>query len=282
MSPPNLPTVQWIRAVAPRPQISHVVFDFDGTLSWLRHGWPGMMLDLFRRNFPARPAQSPEDVDRLLVEGILSLNGKPTIFQMRRFVEMVAERDGARLDADSLRRQYQQTLDEAIARRSARIRSGACSPDDFVVHGARRVIEHLKNRSLTLVVLSSTEEDRVREEAALLDIAPLFEPRIFGSTGDPTKFSKRALLDRVLSEAGASGEALLSFGDGPAEIADTKALGGVAVAVCTDEEENGSGRCDPNKQQELIAAGADVVIPDFRDAPALADYLLGRKEDVAY
>ena len=24
----------------PRPHASHAVFDFDGTLSWLRHGWP--------------------------------------------------------------------------------------------------------------------------------------------------------------------------------------------------------------------------------------------------
>ncbi|MEQ8784751.1 MAG: hypothetical protein RIC55_00560 [Pirellulaceae bacterium] len=276
MKAPDLPSVQWIRPVAPRPGVSHVVFDFDGTLSWLRHGWPGMMLELFRGNFPARPDESDEDIDRMLVEGILSLNGKPTIFQMRRFVEMVAERGGPALDAEALRQQYQQRLDDAIARRSARIRAGESLPDRYVVHGARRLIEHLCELSLTLVVLSSTDVDRVREEAALLDVARFFEPRIFGGMGDPLKFSKRAVFDRLLSDAGAGGEVLLSFGDGPVEIADTKALDGIAVAVCTDEDDNGGGRCDENKRRELVAAGADVVIPDFRDAPALVDYLLGR------
>jgi hypothetical protein len=32
---------------SPHPQISHVVFDFDGTLSWLRHSWPEIMYELF-------------------------------------------------------------------------------------------------------------------------------------------------------------------------------------------------------------------------------------------
>ena len=256
---------------APRPGISHVVFDFDGTLSWLRHGWPTIMLDLFRDNFPTRPGETAEQVDHVLEEGILSLNGKPTIFQMRRFVEMVAERDGPALDAEALRQEYQRRLDEAIARRSARIYTAEADRDDYVVHGARRLIEHLSRLSLTLVVLSSTDEYRVREEAALLELAPYFEPRIHGGTSDPSTFSKRAVFDRLLAEANATGDVLLSFGDGPVELADTKALGGIAVAVCSDEHDNGSGRCDVSKRRELIAAGADAVIPDFRDAPALVD-----------
>lgn len=276
MTPPQLPSVQWIRPVAPRPGISHVVFDFDGTLSWLRHGWPTIMLELFRDNFPTRSGESAEQVDHVLEEGILSLNGKPTIFQMQRFVEMAAERDGPPLDAELLRREYQRRLDEAIARRSARIQNAEASRDDYVVHGARLLLEHLSQLPLTLVVLSSTDEHRVREEAALLELAPYFEPRIHGGTSDPFTFSKRAVLDRLLAEANAAGDVLLSFGDGPVEIADTKELGGVAVAVCSDEHENGSGRCDASKRRELIAAGADAVVPDFRDAPALVDYLLGR------
>jgi phosphoglycolate phosphatase-like HAD superfamily hydrolase len=253
-----------------------VVFDFDGTLSWLRHGWPTIMLELFRDNFPTRPEETAEQVDHVLEEGILSLNGKPTIFQMQRFVELVVERDGPALDAESLRQEYQRRLDEAIARRSTRIHSAEANRDDYVLHGARPLLEHLAKLPLTLVVLSSTDEHRVREEATLLELSPYFEPRIHGGTSDPFTFSKRAVFDRLLAEANATGDVLLSFGDGPVEIADTKALGGVAIAVCSDEHENGSGRCDPSKRRELIAAGADAVIPDFRDAPAIIDYLLGR------
>ncbi|MCX6928169.1 MAG: hypothetical protein NT154_33910 [Verrucomicrobia bacterium] len=28
---------------SPRPRITYVMFDFDGTLSWLRYGWPLMI-----------------------------------------------------------------------------------------------------------------------------------------------------------------------------------------------------------------------------------------------
>jgi hypothetical protein len=69
---------------------------------------------------------------------------------------------------------------------------------------------------------------------------------------------------------------VLSFGDGPVEIECTKKLGGIAIAICSDETENGSGRMDPTKHSQLLQAGADAALPDFRDAPALMQYLLQR------
>ena len=50
---------------------------------------------------------------------------------------------------------------------------------------------------------------------------------------------------------------------------------GFAVAVASDEAANGSGRVDPWKRERLLGVGADAVIPDFRDAVALVDALLG-------
>src|SRR5260370_34910526 len=79
--------VEFSPGFAPRPQISHVVFDFDGTLSWLRHGWPDIMAALFREQFPARPGESEAAIHALLIEEILALNGKPSIFQMERLAE---------------------------------------------------------------------------------------------------------------------------------------------------------------------------------------------------
>lgn len=283
MKPPetsSLPSVEWVRAIAPRPGIELVVFDFDGTLSWLRHGWPAMMLELFKRHFPARDGEMPAEVDGLLVDVILRSNGRPTIFQMIHFAELVAARGGAALDPESLRADYQSTLDDAIARRSAEIERSKVDRDTYVVHAARPLLAHLVARRRSIRVLSSTVEERVREEAALLGLAPLFDERyIVGSTGDARRFSKRGVFERWLREAGREGDALLAFGDGPVEIADAKQLGGVAVAVCSDEGENGSGRCDPDKRSQLIEAGADVVIPDFRDAIALVDYLLEAETD---
>jgi phosphoglycolate phosphatase len=53
-------------------------------------------------------------------------------------------------------------------------------------------------------------------------------------------------------------------------------VGGLAVAVASDEAHNGSGRVDEWKRRRLLGVGADAVIPDFRDAIPLVDYLLGR------
>ena len=45
--------------------------------------------------------------------------------------------------------------------------------------------------------------------------------------------------------------------------------GGLAVAVASDEANNGAGRFDEWKRQRLLGVGADLVIPDFRDAEPL-------------
>ncbi len=144
------------------------------------------------------------------------------------------------------------------------------------MHGARLLLEKLLTHGLTPVILSSTVEERVREEAALLELTRYFGLHIYGGTGDLVKFSKKAVFQRLFSTEGIAGPNLLSFGDGPVELANTKELGGLAIAVCSDEHHNGSGLMDPFKQRQLLDAGADAAIPDYRDAGALLDYLLGK------
>ncbi|MDB6108272.1 MAG: putative phosphatase [Pedosphaera sp.] len=263
--------------IQPRPQISDIVFDFDGTLSWLRHGWPEMMHALMNSHLPPLPGESLQDRESVLWEIILGLNGKPTIVQMMRFAEVVSARGGPRLDGGELCAKYQHRLDVEIAARSAMIRRGDAAPDDFVVFGARPLLEKLRSLDLKLIILSSTKEDRVREEANLLGLAPFFGRHIYGSGSDPAGFSKMDVLKKLLHEETFAGENLLSFGDGPVEISCTKELGGFAIAVCSDENHNGSGIMDPFKRSQLLAAGADFAIPDYRQAGPLLDQLLGRQ-----
>jgi hypothetical protein len=59
-------------------------------------------------------------------------------------------------------------------------------------------------------------------------------------------------------------------------LSDAKALGGIAIAVCTDEAVNGSGISDPFKFQQLTAAGADAAIPDFSNSIELIAPLVTR------
>jgi FMN phosphatase YigB (HAD superfamily) len=193
---------------------------------------------------------------------------------MERFAEVVGERGGPKLEAEALRQEFQEQLDAEIVARLTAIRSGAAAPDAFVVFAARPLLERLRELGITPIVLSSTIEYRVREEAEALGLTQYFGSHIYGSPADPTGFSKMAVFQRLLKEEGIQGEHLLSFGDGPVEIASTKELGGLAIAVCSDEEDNGSGVMDAFKRRQLMEAGADAAIPDFRDAVALLDYLL--------
>lgn len=279
-APQSLPTFRGIveipQSLGRRPRISHVVFDFDGTLSWIRHGWPEIMLRVMQDELPVRTGETEEGVRRLLNGIIHGLNGRPTILQMIRFAEIVRERGGPVLDPEMMRNRYQERLDQEIAARTTSIRSGAVPRDAFVVHQARPLLEKLIADGLTLSVLSSTVVERVREEAEILGLTAYFGGRIFGCVGNPERFSKRAVFEQLLRDHAITGENLLSFGDGPVEIVDTTQLGGVAIAVCSDEDHNGSGQLNQIKHDQLFAAGAHVAIPDFRDAGVLVDYLRGR------
>jgi phosphoglycolate phosphatase len=253
--------------------IRHAVFDFDGTLSWLRHGWPAMMLDVFAEHLPEVKPDAQTAVRAELLRMVMALNGKPTIHQIHAFARYAGARNLAVPEPEHLREAYQDTLDRHIAERAERVRTKAVPADSYVVAGARPFLEYLHTKGVRLSVLSSTVEHRVREEAELLGIASYFEGRIHGSPPDPTGYSKRAVFERILHADGIGGDGLLAFGDGPVEIADARHLGGLAVAVCTDEHINGSGECDPLKREQLLEAGAHFAIPDFTAAQALLDPL---------
>jgi phosphoglycolate phosphatase len=142
------------------------------------------------------------------------------------------------------------------------------------VHGARALLELLTRRRFALYLASGTDEVYVKEEATLLDVERYFSPRVYGALDNYQDFSKKLVIERILRENNIPGAQLLSFGDGYVEILNTKEAGGLAVAVASDESNNGSGRIDDWKRQRLLGVGADVVIADFRDAEALLGRIL--------
>jgi phosphoglycolate phosphatase-like HAD superfamily hydrolase len=257
------------------PDITHVLFDFDGTLSWLRHGWPQIMCGLFCEWVTPVRGQSRDSLESELLEGILSLNGKPTIYQMQYGAELARERAGRQVEPAKLLAEYQRRLEAAIDERCQSIARGQAHADDFVVHGGRRLLEWLKRRGWSLIILSGTVELSVKKEAELLGLSSYFGEHIYGSRADLGQWSKGEVLARLLKEEKIEGRHLLSFGDGPVEIRLTKEAGGLAVGVASDEEVNGSGRLDLHKKKQLLAAGSDVLIPDYRDADRLMEELLG-------
>ena len=61
------------------------------------------------------------------------------------------------------------------------------------------------------------------------------------------------------------------IGDGPAEIEYARAARGLAIGVASTEDERAG--IDTRKRSLLIAAGADIIIPDFSQPAGLLAYL---------
>jgi phosphoglycolate phosphatase len=259
-----------------RPEISHVLFDFDGTLSLIRQGWPEVMVPMFVEALPRLPDETDEQVQQLVLDDIMRLNGKQTIYQMIQLADRIQERGGQPREPLAFKHEYLRRLEAHIGARTAGLEKGAIEPDQLLVHGARPLLKHLRDRGLHLYLASGTDESAVKREAALLGIIGDFGPNIFGALDDFKQFSKKMIIDRILHEHGIPGRQLLSFGDGYVEIENTKQVGGLAVAVASDEAHNGSGRVDEWKRRRLLGVGADAVIPDFREAVPFVDYVLGR------
>ena len=56
--------VEFSPGLRPRPEIGYVLFDFDGTLSLIRQGWPEVMVPMFVEMLPetaARPTPISSD-----------------------------------------------------------------------------------------------------------------------------------------------------------------------------------------------------------------------------
>jgi phosphoglycolate phosphatase len=268
-SPAFTGLVEFAPGFAPRPRITHVLFDFDGTLSLIREGWPQVMVPLFVEMLPSVPRESEAARRQLCFEDIMRLNGKQTIYQMIQLTERIKERGGSPRDPLWYKHEYLRRLDERIRHRTDDLRSGARKPDDFLVFGARSMLGLLQQRGLALFLASGTDEQFVKAEANLLDLTRYFGKHIYGALDNYQQFSKQMVIERILNENQIPGEQLLSFGDGYVEIQNTKDVGGLAVAIASDEARNGSGQFDDWKRQRLRGVGADVVVPDFRDAVPL-------------
>ena len=81
--------VEFRPTFAPRPGISHVLFDFDGTLSLIREGWPDVMVPMFTEFLPPLPGETEEQRRQLALDDIMRLNGKQTIYQMIQLADRI-------------------------------------------------------------------------------------------------------------------------------------------------------------------------------------------------
>ena len=254
---------------------THALFDFDGTLSLIRSGWMGVMVPMMVEVLAECRTGESEEQLRLVVEDFVwRLTGQETIYQMIRLAEEVKLRGGAPLDPLVYKHRYLDRLWQVIRHRVEELRAGRCSPDKYLVPGARALLEALRARGLCLYLASGTDEIYMKEEAELLDVARYFDGGVYGALDDYRSFSKRILVERILAMPKARGANLLGFGDGYVEIEEVKRVGGVAVGVASDEPD--CLQIDDWKRQRLIGAGADYIVPNYLALGAISEALFSQ------
>lgn len=241
--------------------IRAAMFDFDGTLSLIRAGWPQIMAAVMLDALRAAPrAESDGALAAAVAALIARTTGQPTILQMVALADAVAARGGTPDNPENYKARYLSALMKTVNARNTALETGARSPASLMVPGATAFLGALHARGVPCYLASGTDEIAVRHEAALLGIGHFFVD-IFGARDDENHVPKPAVITRMLMEHNLRGAEIVSFGDGPLEISAAKAVGGLAIGVACDES-TGRG-LDATKRESLIAAGADIVTIDF-------------------
>lgn len=248
------------------------LFDFDGTLSLIREGWQEVMIpqmvEVLRE---LNTGESAAELEAEVSEFVTRLTGKQTVYQMIALADAVRARGGEPQDPLLYKQAYLERLWERIAHRVEGLQAGTLDPEDWLVPGARRLLERLAAAGVTMVLASGTDHPYVVSEAQALRVDHYFGDHIYGARDDYKTFSKKLVIERILQEHQLQGPEFCAWGDGFVEIEDTHAVGGLAVGVATDEERREG--INEWKRNRLIQAGADLIVGDFREAEALLAYL---------
>ena len=262
--------IEVVRELPGDINIRHAIFDHDGTISTLRHNWEQIMGPVMVRSILG---PHYHDADEGLYHKVVDTvgayidktTGIQTLRQMEGLIEMVKQfgcvPEADILDIHGYKKVYNDELLAMVSGRVAKLERGELDVGDFEMKNARALLERLAAAGVKLYLASGTDEPDVVREAAAMGYADLFEGRIFGASTDVRFEAKRAVLTRIFREHDLRGPEVVTFGDGPVEIRETRKRNGIAVGVATNEV------CrfglNPAKRTRLIRAGADLVIPDF-------------------
>lgn len=252
-------------------QLKYAIFDHDGTISTLRQGWervmePVMIEAILGPDWRQAARDVYERVASQVREFIDKTTGIQTLQQMHGLAQMVREAglvpaDRVR-DAHGYKRIYNDALMALVEDRLARLARGERDVADYTLKNAVPFLQALHRAGLKLYLASGTDEHDVIREAQALGYADLFAGRIYGASSDMTHDAKRMVLDRILGELGSANAArIVTFGDGPVEIRETRKRGGVTVGLASNEVQRFG--LAPEKRTRVIRAGAHLVVPDF-------------------
>lgn len=264
----------------PTGRIKHVVFDNDGTISALRQGWEEIMTPMMIKAILGDRYRSADEtlyhkVRQRVLDYIDKSTGIQTILQMKALVEMVREFGivpaEAVLDSVGYKQIYNDDLCQLVNQRLRRLEKQLLDVTDYTIKGALDFLRILRDQGLTLYLASGTDHQDVVNEAAALGYAELFNGGVYGALGDVTKYSKKMVIERIMSENKLQGPELAVFGDGPVEIREARKRDGLAIGIASDEVRRHG--LNPEKRTRLIKAGAHLICPDFSEHERLWEFL---------
>jgi phosphoglycolate phosphatase-like HAD superfamily hydrolase len=261
--------------------ISHAIFDHDGTISTLREGWEQIMVPMMLKAIMGKQFHDADEalyhkVHTRVIDFVDKTTGIQTLVQMKGLVELVREfglvPEDQILDEFGYKEIYNDELLKMVRVREAKIARGELALEDFTLKNAVKLLEKMHKAGITLYLASGTDEEDVKNEARILGYDHLFEGGIYGAVGDITKEAKKIVLDRILTNIGEwkTGQ-VAAFGDGPVEIRETRKRGGVTIGIASNEMKRYS--LNESKRSRLIKAGADIIVPDFSQLPKLLELL---------
>ncbi|MEI6049442.1 MAG: PfkB family carbohydrate kinase [Bacteroidota bacterium] len=273
--------IEVIREWPENLHISHAIFDHDGTISTLREGWELIMAPMMIKAILGTKYQEADEslyhkVESRVREFIDKTTGVQTLMQMKILLDVIREfgfvPEDEMLDEHGYKKIYNNELMLIVKERLLKLNRGELTVNDLTMKNAIPLLEKLHKAGVKLYLASGTDEEDVKNEAAVLGYAHLFEGGIFGAVGDINKEAKKIVLDRILDKIGKSETGqIATFGDGPVEIRETNKRGGITIGIASNEIKRYG--LNQVKRTRLIKAGADIIIPDFSQLSGLLSLL---------
>ncbi|MEZ6071158.1 MAG: hypothetical protein R3C10_12990 [Pirellulales bacterium] len=190
-------------------EILVALFDFDGTISDERVGWPNLAV---ANNVAYLMALSSPHVDHRHAEEMVLADleatiGVPTYVQMKRLAEMIVDYgyEGPELDPQMFKNSYYDALVGMVASRRAKLATGELTMDDLRINGAVQLLEELAPRlSRGIYLASGSDLSAVTESVEHLGYGTYFPQERIMAAGSflPEDDAKDAIIGHLLDEVG--------------------------------------------------------------------------------
>src|SRR5262245_54200408 len=191
------PTIELFNPGVRRGAFRAALFDFDGTLSLIREGWPHVMVDLMLDRLREQSLiAEPEPACAAHIEAfVMALNGHPTIRQMERFAQEVVTRGGTPAEPAGYLQQYLDRLMSVVRGRWESLESRRAKPEEWVVPNAHGILHSLQAHGVPLFVASGTDFAHVSREVELLQLGEHIAGRGYAPRENDAPLRKHEVLE---------------------------------------------------------------------------------------